>query len=58
MVKPWAQAGHSCMTVDLQHPEGASELAPNITAMGADLREFKFDKNIYTGHNIRISSLY
>ena len=48
MVKPWADRGHSCMIVDLQHPEGVSALAPNITAIGANLREFKFNKSIYT----------
>ena len=37
MIKPWAEAGHKCMIVDLQHPGGESEFAENVTAVGADI---------------------
>ncbi len=38
MVAPWAEAGYRCYCVDIQHPPGVTELAPNVFAVGADLR--------------------
>lgn len=40
MVKPWAEAGYPCIIVDIQHPLGESEFAENVTAVGADIREY------------------
>ena len=40
MVRPWAEAGHQCVIVDLQHPPGESELEPNIVRLGMDVREY------------------
>jgi len=38
MALPWAQAGHDCLVVDLQHPAGESPhpLHPRITRVGVD----------------------
>jgi hypothetical protein len=38
MADPWADAGHPCLIIDLQHPAGISRLRDNIWRMGADLR--------------------
>ena len=40
MVRPWAEAGYPCIIVDIQHPPGESEFAENVTAVGADIREY------------------
>lgn len=37
MVAPWAEAGFPCVCVDIQHPPGATLLAPNVTAYGGDV---------------------
>lgn len=37
MVRPWAEAGFPCVIVDVQHPKGETEFAPNITALGRDV---------------------
>lgn len=34
MVRPWMQAGADCYIVDIQHPEGLTELEPGLTAVG------------------------
>lgn len=39
MVRPWADAGHPCAVFDMQHPPGVSQLAPNIVAIGGDIRD-------------------
>ena len=38
MVRPWAEAGHKCCIVDIQHEPGEHEFAENVTAIGADIR--------------------
>lgn len=35
MVQPWAEAGHECVIVDIQHPAGAERVG-NVTRVGAD----------------------
>lgn len=37
MVGPWADEGFPCVCVDVQHPAGFTELAPNVTAVGLDV---------------------
>lgn len=37
MVKPWAENGHKCMIVDIQHEPG-EHTKGNITRVGADIR--------------------
>lgn len=44
MVKPWAQAGHDCYIVDIQHPEGEREFGANIISLGLDLVNREFDQ--------------
>lgn len=39
MAKPWADAGHPCLIVDIQHKPGIRMIAPNVYAMWADLRQ-------------------
>ena len=39
MVAPWAEAGHLCYCVDLQHPAGASRNG-NVIRVGADVRDW------------------
>lgn len=39
MVKPWADAGHPCLIVDIQHPPGMTDMGGNIWAYGCDLRQ-------------------
>jgi hypothetical protein len=39
MVKPWADAGHTCWIIDIQHKPGV-EKAGNINRVGADLSRF------------------
>lgn len=38
MVKPWAEAGYSCLCVDIQHK--GEETNGNITRVGADILEY------------------
>lgn len=44
MVRPWADAGYRCITVDIQHPTGIHtaplDLHPNIEKVGGDIRNF------------------
>ena len=37
MVKPWAEAGHDCYIVDIQHPAWLNDFGANITSIGMDL---------------------
>lgn len=37
MVKPWAEAGYTCIIVDLQHPAGAHRGEDGIIRVGANL---------------------
>ena len=37
MVRPWAEAGFRCYCVDVQHPNGSSQIATGITAIGFDI---------------------
>jgi hypothetical protein len=39
MVKPWADAGHDCVIVDIQHPGGAVRHG-NVTRVGADVLRY------------------
>lgn len=43
MVKPWAEAGHDCYIVDIQHPTWFSNFGANITSIGLDLIEQEFN---------------
>jgi hypothetical protein len=40
-VRPWAEAGWECWTVDIQHPEGYSENRGGIVRVGVDLRTWR-----------------
>jgi hypothetical protein len=44
MVRPWAEAGYPCMTVDLQHSE---EKIPNVTRIQNDVRHFLPPRTAY-----------
>lgn len=37
MVLPWAEAGHECYCVDIQHPFGTNKVDDNIYFVGADV---------------------
>ena len=39
LVQPWAEAGHLCYCVDLQHPPGETRTG-NIIRVGTDVREW------------------
>jgi hypothetical protein len=39
MVKPWADAGHLCVCVDMQHP-GGEHRDGNIVRVGADIQDY------------------
>ena len=47
MVKPWAEAGVQCVIVDIQHPAGETEFAKNITAIGADIKDWMPPRESY-----------
>jgi hypothetical protein len=38
MAEPWANAGHPCLLVDIQHPPGLNYRGNNIWTLQADLR--------------------
>lgn len=38
MAEPWAEAGHPCLIVDIQHPPGLNYRGGNIWTLRADLR--------------------
>lgn len=40
MVQPWADAGHHCTIVDLQHPEGV-DWSGDVVKIGTDVDDFK-----------------
>ena len=41
MAKPWAEAGHLCYCVDIQHPKGESVGGNNIILVGQDARHWR-----------------
>lgn len=45
-VKPWVRNGYSAVIVDLQHPEGESELEPGILRVGCDVREYSLPPEV------------
>jgi hypothetical protein len=43
MVKPWADAGHECYCVDVQHPEIWESRSPCLTTCGVDVLDLTPD---------------
>lgn len=38
MARPWMEAGHDCLIVDIQHPAGLHQIGPRLWAYGVNLR--------------------